>query len=65
MKVGRRRRGHVIVTLASAAATGVVRVGPSSGATEVWLSVGEGVGVAADESKPQICSSSRMAVDEE
>lgn len=58
------RQSSVIVTLVPVAADGAV--GSSSGALEAWLSVGDGVGVAvAEESMPQICSSSSPAVDDE
>lgn len=57
--------GCVIVTLVSAAVAEAVGAGTSSGGTEAWLSVGEGVGVASRESTAQICSSSRTAVDDE
>lgn len=55
----------MIVTLVSAAVAEAVGAGTSSGGTEAWLSVGEGVGVASCESTAQICSSSRTAVDDE
>lgn len=55
----------MIVTLVSAAVAEAVGAVASSWATEVWLSVGEGVGVVSGESTAQICSSSRTAVDDE
>lgn len=55
----------MIVTLVSAADAEAVGAVASSWATEVWLSVGEGVGVVSGESTAQICSSSRTAVDDE
>lgn len=58
-------RGCVIVTLVSAAVADAAAGGASSGETEAWLSVGEGVGVVSGESTAQICSSSRTAVDDE